>query len=66
VAVAGHPYAGQRIGLAATHGKERALAPASRRVLGAEIVVPALDTDTLGTFSGEVARPDALVETALL
>ena len=48
------------------HAKERALAPAFRRVLGAEIVVPELDTDTLGTFSGEVPRPDALVETALL
>src|SRR4051794_3518013 len=48
------------------HEKERALAPAFRRVLGAGIVVPELDTDTLGTFSGEVPRPDALVETALL
>src|SRR3982750_1427307 len=48
------------------HAKERAIAPAFRRVLGAEIVVPSLDTDTLGTFSGEVPRPDALVETALL
>ena len=48
------------------HHKERALAPVFQRVLGAEIVVPALDTDTLGTFSGEVPRPDALVETALL
>ena len=66
MAVAGHPYAGQRIGLATMHEKERALAPAFRRVLGAEIVVPRLDTDTLGTFSGEVPRPDALVETALL
>jgi hypothetical protein len=66
VAAAGHPYANQRIGLATMHGKERALAPAFRRVLGAEIVVPVLDTDTLGTVSGEVPRPDALVETALL
>lgn len=62
----GHPYAGRRIGLATMHGKERALAAPFRRVLGAGIVVPALDTDTLGTFSGEVPRPDALVETALL
>lgn len=61
-----HPYTGQRIGLATMHEKERALGPAFRRVLGAEIVVPAIDTDTLGTFSGEVPRPDALVETALL
>lgn len=48
------------------HEKERALASPFRRVLGAELVVPALNTDTLGTFSGEVPRPDALVETALL
>lgn len=61
-----HPYANQKIALATMHEKERALAPAFRRVLGAEIVVPPLDTDTLGTFSGEVPRPDALVETALL
>jgi hypothetical protein len=61
-----HPYANQRIGLATMHEKERALAPAFRRVLGAEIVVPPIDTDTLGTFSGEVPRPDALVETAIL
>ncbi len=30
------------------------------------MVAPNLDTDTLGTFSGEVPRPDALVETSLL
>jgi hypothetical protein len=35
--------------------------------MGAEIVVaPNLDTDALGTFSGEIPRPDALVETSLL
>jgi hypothetical protein len=66
VAGSAHPYTNQQIGLATMHAKERALAPAFRRVLGAEIVVPGLDTDTLGTFSGEVPRPDALVETALL
>jgi hypothetical protein len=62
-----HPYAGQRIGLATIHAKELAVAPPFRRVLGAEIVVaPDLDTDELGTFSGEVPRPDALVETCVL
>ena len=61
-----HPYANLRIGLATMHEKERALAAPFRRVLGAEIVVPPIDTDTLGTFSGEVPRPDALVETSLL
>ena len=49
------------------HAKEQAAGPAFRRVLGAEIVVaPQLDTDQLGTFSGEVPRPDALVETCAI
>ena len=62
-----HPYAGERIGLATIHAKERAIAPPFRRVLGAKVVVASnLDTDTLGTFTGEVPRPDALVETSLL
>ena len=43
------------------------MAPPFRRVLDAEIVVaPQLDTDELGTFSGEVPRPDALVETCAI
>ena len=45
------------------HAKELAVAPPFRRLLAAEIVVASqLDTDELGTFSGEVPRPDALVE----
>jgi len=36
-------------------------------VLDAEVLVaPDLDTDKLGTFSGEVPRPDALVETCAI
>lgn len=62
-----HPYAGSRIGLATIHAKERAIAPPFRRVIDAKVLVaPDLDTDKLGTFSGEVPRPDALVETSLL
>src|ERR687898_2953043 len=62
-----HPYAGQRIGLATMHAKELAVAPPFRRLLDAEIVVaPQLDTDELGTFSGEVPRPDAVVETCVM
>ena len=49
------------------HAKELAVAPPFRRLLDAEIVVASqLDTDELGTFSGEVPRPDALVETCVL
>ena len=67
MSVSAHPYAGSRIGLATIHAKERAAAPAFRRVLGAAVeVAPDLDTDKLGTFSGEVPRPDALVETCAI
>lgn len=62
-----HPYTHKRIGLATIHSKERAVAPPFRRLMDAEVIVPPnLDTDALGTFSGEVPRPDALVETSLL
>lgn len=62
-----HPYTNRRIGLATLHEKERAFGPPFRRLLGAEIVVaPKVDTDTLGTFSGEIPRKDELVETALV
>ena len=58
-----HPYDGKLVGLATIHGKERAIAAPFRRVLGAEIVVaPGIDTDQLGTFSGEIARPASPVE----
>ena len=62
-----HPYRHERIGLATIHGKHLAVAPPFRRVLGAEIVTaPDVDTDTLGTFSGEIARPAPVVETCAL
>ncbi|MBI3197201.1 MAG: hypothetical protein HYZ40_06780 [Rhodospirillales bacterium] len=62
-----HPYRHERIGLATIHGKDLAVAPPFRRLLGAEIVVaPDLDTDILGTFSGEVARPGPVVETCAI
>lgn len=67
MAVSAHPYAGGRIGLATIHAKERAIAPPFRRLIDAKVVVaPNLNTDILGTFTGEVPRPDALVETSLL
>ena len=56
-----HPYAREKIGLATMHAKERALALPFRRLLDAEIVVaPRLDTDRLGTFSGEIPRPGSI------
>lgn len=48
------------------HGKERALAPAMLHLLGLEVFVPdRIDTDVLGTFSGDVARPGSMLDTAV-
>jgi hypothetical protein len=60
------PYAGRRIALATRHAKESAIAPPVQDILGAELVVPAdLDTDALGTFSGEVERQGTMGEVAV-
>lgn len=60
------PYAGTRIALATSHAKEIALSPAFREVLGADLVVPpGLDTDRLGTFTGEIERVGKMGEVAL-
>jgi hypothetical protein len=60
-----HPYAGRRIALATMHGKAEALAPAFAG-LGVSLTVPAgIDTDALGTFSGEIPRLQPPLETAI-
>ncbi|MEJ2540656.1 MAG: hypothetical protein P8188_11915 [Gemmatimonadota bacterium] len=60
------PYAGRVAVLATKHGKERAVAPAMAHLLGLEVVVPdQIDTDVLGTFSGDVARPGSMLQTAV-
>src|SRR5476649_121188 len=62
-----HPYANKRIGLATVHSKELAIAPPFRRLLDANVVVaPEIDTDSLGTFSGEIQRNDELTHTAVI
>ncbi|MGA1343781.1 MAG: DUF6671 family protein [Hyphomonas sp.] len=63
------PFSGRRAILATMHGKERAIGPAFRQILGIDIEVPGhLDTDQFGTFSGEVERSgtmeDALIAKA--
>ncbi len=51
--------------LATMHAKEQAIAP-PLRALGLSLFVPAaLDTDTLGTFSGEVERPGSPFEVVI-
>jgi hypothetical protein len=49
------------------HGKEAAIGPALAASPGLRVVVAAeVDTDRLGTFTGEVERPGPPRETALM
>jgi hypothetical protein len=59
------PYAGRTIVLTTKHGKDRAVALPLRLALGADLVVPeGIDTDALGTFTGEISRVGTPRETA--
>lgn len=60
-----HPYAGRTAVLSTRHGKERALALPLAQLDLALQTVPELDTDALGTFSGEIARAGTPLETAI-
>lgn len=56
----------QPVVLATKHAKERAIARPLRVGLGFRVVIPEnIDTDVLGTFTGEVERPGSMREVAL-
>lgn len=58
-------WAGRTAHLATMHGKEAALAPPLARLAGLEVRrVAGIDTDALGTFSGEVPRAGSVHEAA--
>ncbi|MEN9767046.1 MAG: hypothetical protein RLZZ32_1006 [Cyanobacteriota bacterium] len=57
------PYARSLIALATRHGKEQALGLPLRWGLGAELQLADVDTDQLGTFSGEIERIDDALAT---
>ncbi len=60
------PYAGCRAVLATMHGKEAAVAPVLLDRLGLVVTTaPNLDTDALGTFTGEIPRASTIRETAI-
>lgn len=60
------PYRDRQASLATQHGKQRAIAAPFLRILGLGIVTPpGLDTDALGTFSGEVERRGTPLEACL-
>ena len=52
-----HPFAGRRAAIATMHGKERVIGPILKRWFGMEIeTAEGVDTDALGTFTGEIPR----------
>jgi hypothetical protein len=57
-----NPYKDVEIVLTTKHEKERTIEPAFAEILGARIRSLDLDTDTLGTFSGEVERKGNALE----
>lgn len=50
-----HPYRGISAAFATKHLKEEVVAPIFGSI-GIEVIVPKIDTDLLGTFSGEIPR----------
>lgn len=57
-------YEGKKAALASCHGKEQVIAPALAKHLGLELTVPGgINTDALGTFSGDVPRELPMLET---
>lgn len=60
------PYQEATAALATMHGKEAAIGPALQAHLGLTIVTPPdLDTDALGTFTGEIPRVGTMREVAV-
>ncbi|PZO46779.1 MAG: hypothetical protein DCF16_18595 [Alphaproteobacteria bacterium] len=60
-----HPYFGRRVVLASMHGKEAAIAAPFMTALGLELITaPGIDTDLLGTFSGEIERIGSMLDVA--
>lgn len=58
------PYLGRVIAVGTKHGKQHQFAPAFRRVLGAALTAPPVDTDRFGTFTGEVERTGTPLQAA--
>ena len=57
---------GQTVAMATMHGKDRAFGPVFAHRFGITLVVPdGIDTDRLGTFTGEVPRPGSIEETVI-
>ena len=61
-----HPYRGLWAAVATMHGKERAIAPPLCQWFDMTIsTAPGIDTDALGTFTGEIARKGTMRDSFL-
>lgn len=60
-----HPYAGQIAVLATKHDKLPLIAPALESMVGLKVEAVEVDTDILGTFTGDVPRQGTPLETAI-
>ncbi len=59
-------YKSKQILLASKHQKEKAIGPVFTENLGCQLRLSDFDTDQLGTFTGEIARPFNPYETCIL
>ncbi len=62
---ASHPYAGKTAALATKHDKLGLIGPPLERAVGLQVEAVAVDTDSLGTFTGDIARRGTPLETAI-
>ena len=60
-----HPYAGRTAILSTKHDKLPLIGPAIERAVGLRVDAVAVDTDTLGTFTGDIPRLRTPLETAV-
>ncbi|MEO1240955.1 MAG: DUF6671 family protein [Pseudomonadota bacterium] len=64
--VSDKPLLRRRAAIATMHGKEAAIAPVLERRPGLRLIVPEhIDTDSLGTFTGDTPRRGTVLETAI-
>ena len=61
-----HPYFGKKAVIATKHEKGKIVAPIFKDVLGLQVSECNLDTDILGTFTGEIERKQSPRETVLI